>query len=44
MYPFTLRTLGQSLIETRGKPLHIGSRHALRLFIYLCVFKSITNL
>ena len=37
IYLFTLRTLGQSVMETRGKPLHIGSRHARRLLIYLCV-------
>lgn len=34
---FTLRTLGQSVMEIRGKPLYIGYRHARRLLIYLCV-------
>ncbi|MHB1736166.1 MAG: AAA family ATPase [Acidithiobacillus sp.] len=36
-YLFTLRTLGQSVMEIRGKPLHIGSRHVRHLLIYLCV-------
>ncbi|CDQ12380.1 protein of unknown function [Acidithiobacillus ferrivorans] len=37
LYPLTLRVLGRSVLEAPGRQLYLGSRHARRLLIYLCV-------
>ena len=36
-HTLTLRILGRSVLEVRGRPLRLGSRHARWLLIYLCV-------